>query len=113
MTERVIRLNFGLSSALLDACVLSILSRGDTYGYILTQDVRTVMDISESTLYPVLRRLQKSGYLTTYDQSYQGRNRRYYHITDTGKKQYETFKKEWLSYQEKVNHLLLGGMEDE
>ncbi len=113
IVERVINLSFGIGSTLLDACVLSILSRGDTYGYILTQNVRTIMDISESTLYPVLRRLQKNGYLTTYDQPYQGRNRRYYHITEDGQKQYEMFKKEWFLYQEKVNALLLGGNEDE
>lgn len=104
---------FTIGSTLLDACVLSILKKGDTYGYVLTQNVRTVMDISESTLYPVLRRLQKSGFLITYDQAYQGRNRRYYHITESGIKQYECYKKEWLLYQKKVNHIILGGMENE
>ena len=49
---------FQLGSALLDACVLAILDRGDTYGYVLTQNVKEIVDISESTLYPVLRRLQ-------------------------------------------------------
>ena len=50
---------FQLGSALLDACVLAVLSREDTYGYVLTQSVRNIVEISESTLYPVLRRLQQ------------------------------------------------------
>ena len=67
---------FQIGSALLDACVLSVLEREDMYGYILTQNVKEVVDISESTLYPVLRRLQKEAYLVTYDQPFAGRNRR-------------------------------------
>ena len=60
---------FPISSSLLDAIVLAIVSREDTYGYRITQDVRQVMEISESTLYPVLRRLLKDGCLTTHDQA--------------------------------------------
>ncbi|XRD26230.1 PadR family transcriptional regulator [Lysinibacillus fusiformis] len=65
-------------------CIGTIVDKEDAYGYSLTQQVQSVMDISESTLYPVLRRLQKADYLTTYDQPYQGRNRRYYQITEHG-----------------------------
>ena len=82
-------MGFKIESALLEACVLSVLSKGDTYGYVLTQSMKQVLDISESTLYPVLRRLQKNEYLRTYDQPYQGRNRRYYSVTDKGKEQFE------------------------
>ena len=57
-------MTFQLGSALLDACVLATLNREDTYGYVLTQSVKAVVEISESTLYPVLRRLQKEGWLT-------------------------------------------------
>ena len=88
-------MGFKIESALLEACVLSVLSKGDTYGYVLTQSMKQVLDISESTLYPVLRRLQKNEYLRTYDQPYQGRNRRYYSVTDKGKEQFEIYKKEW------------------
>ena len=69
---------FQLGSALLDACVLAVLDSQDAYGYVLTQSVKQVMDISESTLYPVLRRLQKDGLLSTYEQPVSGRRRRYY-----------------------------------
>ncbi len=102
-------MGFKIESALLEACVLSVLSKGDTYGYVLTQSMKQVLDISESTLYPVLRRLQKNEYLRTYDQPHQGRNRRYYSVTDKGKEQFEIYKKEWKEYKEQIDSLLSGG----
>ncbi len=104
---------FQLGSPLLDACVLAALNNEDTYGYVLTQTVREVIDISESTLYPVLRRLQKDDCLTTYDHSFQGRNRRYYSITEQGKAKLETYVDEWNCYKSKVDKILLGGMGNE
>ncbi|MBR0599114.1 PadR family transcriptional regulator [Sinanaerobacter chloroacetimidivorans] len=106
-------MGFQVGSTLLDACVLAVLSRGDTYGYILTQTMRDAMDISESTLYPVLRRLQKDGYLTTYDQPFQGRNRRYYAITAEGRAKYESYKNDWIEYKTQVDKLLCGGVDNE
>lgn len=106
-------MGFQVGSTLLDACVLAVLSRGDTYGYVLTQTMRDVTDISESTLYPVLRRLQKDGYLTTYDQPYQGRNRRYYTITEDGRKKFEGYKQDWIRYKTQVDILLCGGDDNE
>lgn len=102
-------MSFQLGAALLDACVLAILTREDTYGYILTQQVREVMNISESTLYPVLRRLQKDEYVTTYDQPFQGRNRRYYQITDLGRNKYKEYVSLWSNYKINVDKILLGG----
>ena len=69
-------MSYPISSSLLDGIVLAVVERESTYGYRITQDVQKVLDISESTLYPVLRRLMKDGCLTTYDQAYAGRNRR-------------------------------------
>lgn len=106
-------MGFQVGSTLLDACVLAVLSRGDTYGYVLTQTMRDVTDISESTLYPVLRRLQKDGYLTTYDQPYQGRNRRYYAITEDGKNKFQGYKRDWILYKTQVDKLLCGGDDNE
>lgn len=102
-------MGFKIESALLEACVLSVLSKGDTYGYVLTQSMKKVLDISESTLYPVLRRLQKGEYLRTYDQPYQGRNRRYYSVTEKGKQRCEMYKEEWERYKEQIDSLLIGG----
>ncbi|MDK2562124.1 PadR family transcriptional regulator [Romboutsia sedimentorum] len=106
-------MSFQLGSSLLDACVLAILTKEDTYGYILTQNVREIMNISESTLYPVLRRLQKDEYVITYDQPFQGRNRRYYQITDLGIKKYKEYILEWSDYKINVDKILLGGVINE
>ncbi|MBG9452792.1 PadR family transcriptional regulator [Lysinibacillus sphaericus] len=106
-------MTFQLGSALLDACVLAIVDKEDAYGYSLTQQIQSVMEISESTLYPVLRRLQKANYLTTYDQPYQGRNRRYYKITDQGRIRLLELLKEWQRYKEMVDCVLIGGNKDE
>lgn len=103
---------YQVTAPLLDACVLAILMDSDTYGYVLTQKMQEVISISESTLYPVLRRLQKDEMLTTYDQSFQGRNRRYYAITDQGKAQVKLYQEEWNLYKQKINQLL-GGTQDE
>ena len=64
-------------------------------------------EVSESTLYPVLRRLQKGGFLETYDQPYMGRNRRYYRLTEAGRAQIAVYKREWKEYKEKVDAVLL------
>lgn len=93
---------FSINSGLLEACVLSLLARGDEYGYKLTQEVKQVMEISESTLYPVLRRLLKNGWLTTYDEPFQGRNRRYYRITVAGVAQHQVNMAEWKDYKRRV-----------
>ena len=98
---------FPVSAALLDALVLSVVSREDTYGYKITQEIRDAMDMSESTLYPVLRRLLKNNFLESYDQEYMGRNRRYYKITDEGLKQLEDYQSEWFIYKEKIDKLMI------
>ena len=88
---------FNTGAALLDAIVLAVVSKeaDGTYGYKITQDVRQVLEVSESTLYPVLRRLQKDECLETYDQEYGGRNRRYYKLTERGMAQLNLYKTEW------------------
>jgi PadR family transcriptional regulator PadR len=92
---------------MLDAIILSIVSKEDVYGYKITQDISTAIEVSESTLYPVLRRLQKSEYLETYDREFIGRNRRYYKITEKGQEQLAEYRREWLEYKEKVESILL------
>lgn len=101
---------FNTGAALLDAIVLAVVSHDaqGTYGYKITQDVRQAIDISESTLYPVLRRLQKDGCLETYDMEYGGRNRRYYRITEAGIAQLKLYRDEWITYSEKISRLFAG-----
>jgi PadR family transcriptional regulator PadR len=102
-------MGFQVGAALLDACVLSVLEREDTYGYVLTQTLKRELGISESTLYPVLKRLQRDGCLTTYDRPWQGRNRRYYAITEKGAGQIGIYRQDWKSYRDNVDKLLYGG----
>ena len=100
---------FNTGSALLDAIVLAVVSKDDegTYGYKITQDVRQAIDVSESTLYPVLRRLQKDECLETYDKEFSGRNRRYYKVTDRGKAQLSLYRSEWNTYSSKISNILV------
>ena len=99
---------FKIEASLLDACALAILKRGDTYGYEITQEMKSAIKISESTLYPVLRRLQKEDLCRTYDQPYQGRNRRYYSITEKGEAQLLEYRKQWEDYKRAINKLMDG-----
>ena len=107
------QMSFKIESSLLDACALSILNRGDTYGYEITQEMKKAIDISESTLYPVLRRLQQDKLCFTYDQPYQGRNRRYYSITPQGQAKLEEYKNMWEEYRNEIESLLLDTEDDQ
>ncbi len=80
-----------MKRGLTEACVLKLLTKGDSYGYQLIRDMGEVMEMSESTLYPVLRRLEAAGCLRVYSVEHQSRLRRYYSITEEGKKQIETY----------------------
>ena len=101
-------MSFTSGSTLLDTVVLAVVSKEGTYGYKITQDVRNVIDISESTLYPVLRRLQKDGMLETYDVEVDGRNRRYYKITANGMIKLDEQRSEWKKFSEQINLVLFG-----
>ncbi|MBE6850047.1 MAG: helix-turn-helix transcriptional regulator [Ruminococcus sp.] len=97
---------FPISAALLDAMVLSLVDREDTYGYKITQDMQTAAKISESTLYPVLRRLQKNGALETFDKAFMGRNRRYYKITALGQAMLSQYRVDWTQHKVQVDSIL-------
>lgn len=98
---------FNTGAALLDAIVLAVVAKEPegTYGYKITQDVRQVIELSESTLYPVLRRLQKDECLEVYDRECAGRNRRYYKLTERGTVQLDMYEREWRQYSEKITGL--------
>ena len=87
-----------VSADLLDGLVLALLERKDYYGYALTQDMQKAITISESTLYPVLRRLKR-------DQPYHGRNRRYYRITSAGESHLARVKQVWKDYKESLDSI--------
>ena len=84
-----------MKKGMMEACILSVLSRGDSYGYQLIKDMEPIMRLSESTLYPVLRRLEAAGSLTVYSVEHNSRLRKYYAITDEGRKRIADFMNEW------------------
>ena len=106
---------FNTGAALLDAIVLAVVSneKDGTYGYKITQDVRSVLEVSESTLYPVLRRLQKDECLETYDQAFAGRNRRYYKITEKGVQYLNELTDSYVRLSDSVNKILFGKEENQ
>lgn len=110
LCEGVDYMVFNTGSALLDAIVLAAVSKEPegTYGYKITQDVREAIDISESTLYPVLRRLQKDDCLEVYDMEIAGRNRRYYKVTEQGRRQLQLYCEEWKNYSKKISNIFKG-----
>lgn len=103
---------FNTGAALLDAIVLAVVSREPegTYGYKITQEVRQVIELSESTLYPVLRRLMRDECLEVYDVECGGRNRRYYKITPRGNAQLKLYEAEWIRYSGKITGMFQGGV---
>ena len=84
-----------IKRGLLDVCVLAAIKNEDSYGYKIIKDVKPYLDISESTLYPILRRLENNRLLVERSVEHNGRLRKYYHITELGKLRIEEFKKEW------------------
>ena len=84
-----------LKRGLLDVCVLSAIKDGDSYGYKIIKDMKPYIEMSESTLYTILKRLEISGMLTVYTTEHGGRLRKYYHITKAGIERIEGFKEEW------------------
>lgn len=101
---------FNTGAALLDAIVLAVVSKDEqgTYGYKITQDVQQAIDISESTLYPVLRRLLKDNCLEVYDMEFGGRNRRYYKVTNEGMAQLRMYCNEWKKYSQNISNIFVG-----
>jgi PadR family transcriptional regulator PadR len=80
---------------LLDVCVLAAIKDEDSYGYQIIKDIKPYIEISESTLYPILRRLEAAELLTVRTAEHNGRLRKYYHITNAGLGRIEDFKNEW------------------
>ncbi len=84
-----------MKRGLLDVCVLAAIQGEDSYGYQIIKDIKPYVDVSESTLYPILRRLEEGRLLTVRSVEHNGRLRKYYHITDAGKARIEDFKEDW------------------
>ena len=91
-----------LKKGLLDICVLKVLEQGESYGYKIISDLSPVIAVSESTLYPILKRLEATGQVSTYSREYGGRLRKYYLLTDYGRQKI----KEFLSGTEEFDRIM-------
>ncbi len=90
-------------------CVLAILDGGDSYGYDVAEVLSNKIELADGTVYPILRKLASDGLVTTYlQESKSGPPRKYYHITDDGKKRLEVDRGEWLDFSSQVNEILGG-----
>lgn len=84
-----------LKRGLLDVCVLAAIKNADSYGYQIIKDMRPYLEMSESTLYTILKRLETAQMLTVRCAEHGGRLRKYYHITDAGRQRLQEFQEEW------------------
>lgn len=98
-----------LKKGVLELCVLNILNENDSYGYDIYQSINSNLEISESTIYPILRKFVKEGLCTTYlKESTEGPPRKYFKLTDLGGIKLETLKGDWLNFHNIVNKMLEG-----
>ena len=84
-----------MKRGLLDVCVLAAIRAHDSYGYQIIKDMKPYLEMSESTLYTILKRLETGGMLTVRSAEHNGRLRKYYHITAAGQRRIEAFKDDW------------------
>ena len=98
-----------LKKGLLDVCVLSVLRKEESYGYKIISDIAPYIEISESTLYPILKRLESTGAVTTHSREYNGRLRKYYMITEKGRQKIREFIEDIKAFEKIYQFILSGG----
>lgn len=101
-----------LKRGLIEVCVLAAIQKEDSYGYKIVKDISAYITISESTLYPILKRLESAGSLSVYSVEHNSRLRKYYRITQKGMEQIEKFKEDW-EMVERAYQYIIGGTQDE
>ncbi|TET51987.1 MAG: PadR family transcriptional regulator [Actinomycetota bacterium] len=107
-------MNIQFKKGVLELCALALLAKKNRYGYELVNEISKRISISEGTIYPLLRRLKNDGYVTTYlEESKEGAPRKYYQLTEGGKKMEKDLKEEWKIFVKEVNSFLKGGVKDE
>lgn len=102
-------MNIQFKKGVLELCVLSLLDRRDFYGYELVEHISEFINISEGTIYPLLRKFRTEGYVTNYlEESQEGPPRKYYRLTERGEEVFEELSIEWESFIDGVNSILRG-----
>ena len=102
-----------LKRGLLDICVLAAIKNEPSYGYKIVKDINPYINISESTLYPILRRLENAKHLTVKSMEHNGRLRKYYHITESGLMRIDQFRDEWKEIVSVYNFIIREDIKDE
>ena len=101
-------MNIQFKKGVLELCVLSLLDAQDRYGYDLASSLSQIIDISDGSIYPILRRLKADGFVTTYLQEASGGPpRKYYALTESGQKEQRRLKSEWLEFVGCVNGIII------
>ena len=107
-------MNIQFKKGVLELCVLALLDKQDRYGYELVQKISERIAISEGSVYPLLRRLAKEEYFTTYlQESKEGPSRKYYHLADKGREYLRRLRNEWIQFSAGVNEVIKEGALDE
>ncbi|MEK3889099.1 PadR family transcriptional regulator [Bacillus sp. FSL K6-3431] len=107
-------MNVQFKKGVLELCVLALLDNQDRYGYELVQKISNQIAISEGSVYPLLRRLTKEGYFTTYlQESSEGPSRKYYKLTETGREYLYKLVEEWKDFSKGVDQLIKEGVNNE
>lgn len=101
-------MHFPTSATVIEFLILAIVEEQDSYGYDISQTIKLIANIKESTLYPILKRLEGERYLTTYTQAHQGRTRKYYSITPNGREYLTYLKGEWENYTTAIKDIIEG-----
>lgn len=102
-------MNIQYKKGVIELCALSLLSKRDMYGYELSEIISKEIDISDGTIYPILRKLKADGLVKTYlSEDSSGPPRKYYSLTQTGKEEYERDSNDWFDFATKVNRMIKG-----
>ena len=102
-------MNVQYKKGVLELCILAMLNKKDTYGYELSETISEKIDISDGTVYPILRKLKADGLVKTYlSEESSGPPRKYYALTETGRAEFKNNAKEWLEFSNTVNEIIKG-----
>ncbi len=104
---------YPISARLIECLILSVVAIEDSYGYEICQHIKNVSDIKESTLYPILKKLEKEQFLTSYTEEHNGRKRKYYAITRSGQVQLTFLREQWMAYRNEIDALVTKERDDE
>ena len=108
-----VKMNSQMKRGTLELCALSVMSRGDCYGYELVNRISKCMEITEGTIYPLMKRLKDSGLIDSYIvESNEGPPRKYYKLTETGAEELRRLSEEWFEFTQSIDKLLKGEFED-